>query len=68
MRPRLKASLLWGAVGALSFLVLAQAYTLLAGGSVPFLAKLGVAVFVGIGATGTTYVADGWLAERKRRV
>lgn len=68
MRPRLKASLLWGMIGALSFLVLAQAYTLFNGQSVPFLAKLGVAALVGIGATGTTYVADGVLSERNRRV
>lgn len=68
MRDRLKASLLWGAVGALSFLVLVQGYELVAALRLSFLVKLGVAVLVGLGALVTTYVTDGWLAERKGRV
>ncbi len=61
MDPRVKASLLWGAVGALSFLVLVQGYELLDGLGVSFLAKLAVAVGVFGGATAVSYVAEGRL-------
>ncbi|WP_058993910.1 hypothetical protein [Haloarcula sp. CBA1127] len=51
MDPRTKASLLWGVVGGLAFLVLIQGYELLAGTPVSIPAKAGVAVAVGVGAT-----------------
>ncbi|MFB6071385.1 MAG: hypothetical protein ABEJ88_00285 [Halobacterium sp.] len=60
MDPRTKASLLWGVIGALSFLVLAQAYLLLADESVALLPALGVAVAVFAAATGAAYAFDGY--------
>ncbi|MGB9930683.1 hypothetical protein [Haloarcula amylolytica] len=55
MDPRTKASLLWGVVGSLAFLVLIQGYELLAGTPVSLPAKAGVAVAVGVGATLASY-------------
>jgi len=55
MDPRTKASLLWGVVGGLAFLVLVQGYELLAGTPVSLPAKAGVAIAVGAGATLTSY-------------
>ena len=66
MRPRVKSSLLWGVVGALSFLVLAQGYVLVTAESLSFLVMLGVALAVGVAAVGSTYVVEGWLAEKRR--
>ncbi|EMA34275.1 hypothetical protein [Haloarcula japonica] len=55
MDPRTKASLLWGVVGTLAFLVLTQGYELLAGMPVSIPVKAGVAVAVGVGATFASY-------------
>jgi hypothetical protein len=55
MEPRIKDSLLWGAVGGLAFLVLVQGYELLAGTPVTLGAKFGVAVLVAVAATGLSY-------------
>ena len=55
MSPRTKASLLWGLVGALAFLVLVQGYDLLLGLDVGFAARFGVAALVGIVAAGLTH-------------
>jgi hypothetical protein len=55
MRPRTKASLLWGLVGALAFLVLVQGYDLVVGLDVGFAARLGVALVVGAVAAGLTH-------------
>ncbi|MDT3433823.1 hypothetical protein [Haloarcula sp. 1CSR25-25] len=55
MDPRTKASLLWGAVGGLAFLVLVQGYELLAGTPVSISAKVGVAVAVAVGAMLVSY-------------
>ncbi|WP_318567300.1 hypothetical protein [Salinigranum marinum] len=52
MTPRTKSSLLWGAVGALAFLVLVQGYDLLVGLDVGFAVRFGVAALVGIAAAG----------------
>ena len=57
MRPRVRASLLWGVVGLLSFLVLVQGYQLL-GGRVPLSMAAGAAVVVALATVGVTYVAD----------
>ncbi len=57
MNARTKAALLWGAVGALSFLVLVQAYRLLDFGALPIGAVAIGAVLVFVGATLLTYVA-----------
>ncbi|MEM4781267.1 MAG: hypothetical protein QXG03_06895 [Halalkalicoccus sp.] len=58
MDRRLKASLLWGVIGALSFLVLIQGYELLTGERLSFALKFAVAGGVGAAATGSTYLAD----------
>ena len=46
--PRTKASLLWGLVGALTFLVLVQGYDLVVGLDVGFVVRLGLSVVVGL--------------------
>ncbi|WP_324756013.1 hypothetical protein [Haloarcula montana] len=56
-----KSSLLWGVVGALSFLVLVQGYELLAARSIAATIKVGVALAVGAGATALTHTARGRL-------
>ena len=63
MRPRVKASLLWGAVGVLAFLVLLQGYELWTGYRYTLPIKLGVAVVVGLGATVASYAAEPLLFE-----
>ncbi|AUV80493.1 hypothetical protein C2R22_01485 [Salinigranum rubrum] len=55
MTPRTKSSLLWGLVGALAFLVLAQGYDLIVGLDVGFAARFGVAAVVGVAAAGLTH-------------
>ncbi len=61
MEPRLKASLLWGAVAALSFLVLTGGYQLVTGSSVGVELRIGVAGVVALCAVGVTYLLDGYL-------
>ena len=63
MDRRQKASVLWGLVGALAFLVLVQGYELLGGPGIGMGAKFAVALGVGIGATGLAYVAEGRLYD-----
>lgn len=58
MDPRVKASLLWGLIGAFSFLVLIQGYELYAGERISFGLKFVVAGCVGGAAAGSTYLAD----------
>lgn len=60
-----RASLLWGLVGALSFLVLVQGYELAGGRGVTVGAKVGVAAAVGVAASGLSYAFGGWLAGRE---
>jgi len=57
LSPEARASLLWGVVGGLAFLVLVQGYELLGDASVTVPAKVGVALVVAAGATLLTYVA-----------
>lgn len=66
MEPRRRASLLWGLVGALSFLVLAQGYRLVTDRGVGPLALLGVAIAVFAGATALSYVLAGRLPRNER--
>ena len=66
MNSRTKASLLWGVIGALSFLVLAQGYELLAAPGISLLSKLAVAVVVAAVASGASYVFEGWLGRSER--
>ncbi|WP_135534817.1 hypothetical protein [Halostella pelagica] len=68
MRSRVRSSLLWGVVGVLAFLVLYQGYLLAGGAGVPVPAVVGIAVAVGIGATALSYLGEGWLARRNKRV
>lgn len=58
MNPRLRASLLWGAIGMFSFLILVQGYELLSSERLSFGVKFAVAAVVAIGATGSTYLAE----------
>jgi hypothetical protein len=68
VKPRTKASLLWGAIGALVFLVLVQGYTLLvaAAPTIGFLTKLAVAVGVGVLGAVSSYALEGWLVRSER--
>ncbi|QCC50798.1 hypothetical protein [Halapricum salinum] len=59
MTPDRKRALLWGVIGALAFLVLLQGYELLADRRVDWLVKFGVALVVGVLATGTTRLLQG---------
>ena len=61
MTPRTKSSVLWGVVGALSFLVLAQGYRLFGIGRITFPVMVGVALVVGIVATALAHVVGGGL-------
>lgn len=68
MDPRVKASLLWGTIGALSFLVLIQGYELYTGDRISFGLKFVVAGFVGTVTMGSTYLADPVLFGENGRV
>ncbi|WP_247005672.1 hypothetical protein [Halorientalis litorea] len=59
MERRTKRSLLWGVVGALSFLVLLQGYELVTGEFVDVPVKFGTALAVLVGATALTYRVEG---------
>lgn len=61
MNPRVKASLLWGVIGVLSFLVLLQGYELVADYRYSLGVKAGATLVVAIGAPILSYVADGVL-------
>jgi len=67
MEPRTKDSLLWGVVGALSFLVLVQGYELLTEAAVTVGVKLGVALLVGVAAAVVTHLARDWLLTRREQ-
>jgi hypothetical protein len=64
MHRRERGSLLWGAVGTLSFLVLVQGYELVANLAVGLPTKLAVGLAVGVAASGLSSVASGWLEAR----
>lgn len=57
-----REALLWGVVGALSFLVLLQGYELLTEAAVAVPVKFGVAALVGLGATAATAALQGRVA------
>ncbi|WP_238392186.1 hypothetical protein [Halorussus amylolyticus] len=63
----MKASVLWGVIGVLAFLVLLQGYELWTGYRYDLGVKAGVAVGVAVGATGLSYVGDSVLFESKGR-
>jgi hypothetical protein len=56
MESAVKASLLWGLVGALSFLVLVQGYQIVAGEFVGFTILIGVTAAVGVASAAATHV------------
>lgn len=58
MNRRARSALLWGLVGALAFLVLAQGYRLLVSLGLDTLALVGVAIVVGGVTTLFAYVAE----------
>lgn len=68
MDPRLKSSLLWGVIGALSFLVLVQGYELFTDDRLAFAMKFAVAGVVALAAAGSTYLVDPRLFGRNGRV
>jgi hypothetical protein len=57
VNPRTKASVLWGVVGGLAFLVLVQGYELIAGVGVTALVKAAVALLVAVGTVAAAYPA-----------
>lgn len=67
MDRAVKSSLLWGVVGALSFLVLLQGYHLTAGEFVGLGEMIGVATLVFVASTATTHVVRPRLASRNER-
>ena len=65
MNRRTRESLLWGVVGALSFLVLVQGYELLTEAAVTVGVKAGVALLVGVAAAVGSHLArDRLLAQQ----
>ena len=66
-RARAKSAVLWGLVGGLAFLVLAQGY-LLADGTLPFryATLFPLAGAVGATATGTVYLTEHRVREKRR--
>lgn len=61
MTPQRRAALLWGVIGALTFLVLIQGYELLSDQRIDYLLKVGVALVVGIVSAVATGVLQGRL-------
>ncbi|WP_265108524.1 hypothetical protein [Halosolutus halophilus] len=66
LTARRKSALLWGAVGALTFLVLLQGYALVVDPLVTISQGVGIAALVGIGATIGAYVLEDSIAAWAR--
>ncbi|MGM0397787.1 MAG: hypothetical protein ACQEQY_02215 [Halobacteriota archaeon] len=66
MTWRRREHVLWGLVGALSFLVLAQGYRLLWGRGPSLSSLLAVAVVVWVAATVGSAWLQSWLAGKRR--
>lgn len=66
MTGRRREHALWGLVGALSFLVLAQGYRLVWGTGPSLPALLGVAVVVWVASTLGSSLLQSWLAGKRR--
>ncbi|MFC6721848.1 hypothetical protein [Halobacteriaceae bacterium SHR40] len=67
MEPTVKASLLWGVVSVLSFLVGVQTYVLLGGAFFGVGTVIGVAAGVGIVSAGLTHLIRPKLRQRSRQ-
>ena len=65
--PRVKSALLWGAVGFLAFLVLAQGYALLVEPLLPIARAVAVALGVGVGTAVGAYALEHRLAAWSAR-
>jgi hypothetical protein len=64
---RTRSALLWGLVGALTFLVLVQGYRLFVGQlRVDFLGALGIALVLGSVVSAVSYLAEPRLAAKGR--
>ncbi len=61
MHTRTKSAVLWGLVGALSFLVLLQGYEVIVDASTPLVITAAVTVVIGVLAAGLSYVVEGRL-------
>jgi len=66
VNPYVKSSLLWGVVGALSYLVLLQGYELVGGARIDLLVKFGVAIPVAVGAAVVAYAYQRRLAPKEQ--
>ncbi len=70
-RSRAFSAALWGAVGTLAFLVVFQAYALLAGPLLPFaqgaIVAFGVGTLAAVGAYAVEVRVAGWATRRARR-
>jgi len=67
MTPQQKSSLLWGSMGALSFLVLVQGYRLFVGTfDIGAVAIGGIALLVGAAAAGITHALASRIHENGR--
>jgi hypothetical protein len=66
VRPRTTANLLWGAIGGLSFLVLAQGYRLVATLPVGTLSLLAIGIGVGAVTGVLAYALDARLDRSER--
>lgn len=64
MEPTVKSSLLWGLIGALSYLVLIQAYHLTTGQFVGIREMAGVAVAVGMISAVLVHLLRPWIRKR----
>jgi ABC-type bacteriocin/lantibiotic exporter with double-glycine peptidase domain len=60
VRARIKASLLWGVIAALAFLVLVQGYNLLASERISIGVMIGVAILVGVVASVLSQIVETW--------
>jgi hypothetical protein len=60
VRARTKASLLWGVIAALAFLVLAQGYNLFGSEQVTPDVMIGVAILVGLVMSVLSWIAESW--------
>ncbi|GAB3414978.1 hypothetical protein GCM10027435_10570 [Haloparvum alkalitolerans] len=66
-RARVKSATLWGAVGALAFLALAQGYALVVGPlPVGVLGLLPIAALVGVAVSGIAYQTEHRLRAKRR--
>jgi len=64
--PERKATVLWGVIGGLSFLVLVQGYELVVGTRIEWATKAGIALAVAVVAAALVHLARPRLARNER--